>query len=61
VDQVSSDMGSIFIGTDVERLVRNAGINTLIFTGIATDLGTEANVRASLNRDFYTVIASDAY
>jgi hypothetical protein len=36
------DTGSIFIGTEVERLVRNAGINTLIFTGIDTDLGIES-------------------
>jgi nicotinamidase-related amidase len=53
------DTGIIFIGKDVERLVRNAGINTLIFTGIATDLAIESNARESL-RDFYTVIASDA-
>src|ERR671930_1849784 len=38
------DTGSIFIGTDVERLVRNAGVNTL-FAGLATDLGIESNAR----------------
>jgi nicotinamidase-related amidase len=54
------DTASIFMGTDFERLVRNAGINTLIFTGIATNLGVESNVRESLNRDFYTVVVSDA-
>jgi nicotinamidase-related amidase len=54
------DTGSIFISTDFERLVRNAGINTLIFTGIATELGIESNARESLNRDFYTVVVSDA-
>jgi nicotinamidase-related amidase len=54
------DTGSIFIGTDFERLVRNAGVDTLIFTGIATDLGVESNARESLNRDFYTVITADA-
>jgi nicotinamidase-related amidase len=41
-------------------LVRNLGISTLIFTGIATDLAVESNARESLNRDFYTVIAADA-
>lgn len=40
--------------------MKNAGINTLIFTGIATELGIESNVRESLNRDFYTVVVSDA-
>ena len=48
------DTASILIGTDFERLVRNAGINTLIFAGIATDLAIESNARESLNRDFYT-------
>jgi nicotinamidase-related amidase len=46
------DTGSIFIETDFERLVRNLGISTLIFTGIATDLAVESNARESLNRDF---------
>jgi nicotinamidase-related amidase len=54
------DTASIFIGTEFERMVRNADINTLIFTGIATELGIESNARESLNRDFYTVVVSDA-
>lgn len=50
---------SIFIGTDFERIVRNAGITTIIFTGIATEFGIESSARDSLNRDFYTVVVSD--
>jgi nicotinamidase-related amidase len=51
---------SIFIGTDFERIIRNAGITTIIFTGISTELGVESSARDALNRDFYPVIVSDA-
>jgi nicotinamidase-related amidase len=51
---------SIFIGTDFERMIRNAGITTIVFTGIATELGVESSARDALNRDFYPVIVSDA-
>jgi len=33
---------SIFIGTDFERIVKNAGITTIVFTGIPTGLGLES-------------------
>ena len=51
---------NIFIGTDFERMVRNAGITTIVFTGISTELGVESSARDALNRDFYPVIVSDA-
>jgi nicotinamidase-related amidase len=51
---------SIFIGTDFERMIRNAGITTVIFTGIATEIGVEPSVRDALNKDFYSVVVSDA-
>src|SRR4051794_15165471 len=51
---------SIFIGTDFERMIRNAGVTTVVFTGIATELGIESSARDALNRDFYPVIVSDA-
>jgi nicotinamidase-related amidase len=51
---------SIFIGTDFERIIRNAGITTIVFTGISTELGVESSARDALNRDFYPVIVSDA-
>src|SRR5919112_3289562 len=40
---------SIFIGTDFERIIRNAGITTVVFTGIATELGVESSARDALN------------
>ena len=56
---ITKHTASIFIGTDFERMVRNAGITTIIFTGIATELGVESSARDALNRDFYPVIVSD--
>ena len=41
-------------------MVRNAGIRTLIFTGIATEIGVESSARDASNRGFYSVIAEDA-
>jgi nicotinamidase-related amidase len=57
---ITKHTASIFIGTDFERMVRNAGITTIVFTGISTELGIESSARDALNRDFYPVIVSDA-
>ncbi len=57
---ITKHTASIFIGTDFERMIRNAGITTIVFTGIATELGVESSARDALNRDFYPVIVSDA-
>jgi len=50
---------SIFIGTNFEYLMRNRGINTLIFTGIATEIGVESSARDASNRGFFPVVVSD--
>jgi nicotinamidase-related amidase len=57
---ITKHTASIFIGTDFERMIRNAGITTIIFSGISTELGVESSARDALNRDFYPVIVSDA-
>jgi len=57
---VFKNTASIFIGTNFELMVHNAGITTLIFTGIATEFGIESSGRDSSNRGFFTVIAKDA-
>jgi nicotinamidase-related amidase len=57
---ITKHTASIFIGTDFERMVRNAGITTIVFIGISTELGVESSARDALNRDFYSVIVSDA-
>ncbi len=50
---------SIFIGTNFENMMRNRGITTLIFTGIATEFGIESSARDASNRGFYPVVISD--
>jgi len=57
---VPKNTASIFIGTNFELMVRNAGITTLIFAGIATEFGIESSGRDSSNRGFFTVIGKDA-
>ena len=57
---ITKHTASVFIGTDFERMIRNAGITTIIFSGISTELGVESSTRDALNRDFYTVIVSNA-
>lgn len=50
---------SIFIGTNFENMMRSRGITTLIFTGIATEIGIESSARDAANRGFYPVVVSD--
>ena len=51
---------SMFIGTNFEMLLRNAGITTIIITGIATEFGVESTARDAFNRGFFPVIIADA-
>jgi nicotinamidase-related amidase len=50
---------SIFIDTGFERMLRSAGIATVIFSGIATECGIESSARDAFSRGFYSVVASD--
>jgi nicotinamidase-related amidase len=50
---------SIFVGTNFEYMMRNRNITTLIFTGIATEMGIESSARDASNRGFYPVVVSD--
>jgi len=56
---IEKSTASIFIGTNFEYLMRSRGITTLLFTGIATELGIESSARDAANRGFYPVIISD--
>ncbi len=57
--RIEKPTASIFIGTNFENLMRNRGITTLIFTGIATEMGIESSARDASNRGFYPVVVSD--
>lgn len=56
---IEKSTASIFIGTNFEYMMRNRGITTLIFTGIATEFGIESSARDASNRGFYPVVVSD--
>ena len=50
---------SIFIGTHFEQMMRVKGIQTIIFTGITTEIGIASSARDSANRGFYTIVVED--
>ena len=56
---IDKHTASIFIDTGFERMLRNAGIITVVFTGIATEFGVESSARDAFNRGFYSVVVSD--
>lgn len=57
---INKNTASLFIGTNFELMIRNAGINTLYFTGIATEIGVETSARHGQNLGFITIIVKDA-
>lgn len=57
---VPKNTASIFIGTNVEQMLHNAGITSIVFTGIATEIGIESSARDALNRGFFPIIITDA-
>ena len=57
---IPKNTASMFIGTNFEMLLRNAGITTIVFTGIATEMGVESSARDASNRGFFPVIITDA-
>ena len=57
---IPKNTASMFIGTNFEMMIRNTGINTLIFAGIATEMGIESSGRDAGNRGFFSIIARDA-
>jgi len=50
---------SAFIGTDLERLLRDAGIGSLVIVGVATNNSVEATVRMAGNLGFETYLVED--
>jgi nicotinamidase-related amidase len=50
---------NIFLGTNFEPMLRNRNITTILFTGIATEIGVESSARDASNRGFYPVVLSD--
>lgn len=57
---LNKNTASIFIGTNFEYMIRNASIQTIFFTGIATEIGVETSARHAMNLGFLPVIIEDA-
>ncbi len=57
---INKNTASIFVGTNFELMMRNAGISTVVFTGISTEIGIESSARDASNRGFFPVIVTDA-
>ncbi|MCL4478616.1 MAG: cysteine hydrolase [Deltaproteobacteria bacterium] len=56
---INKHTASIFIGTHFEHMMRNKGITTLLFTGIATEFGIDSSARDAANRGFYPIVVED--
>ncbi len=48
-----------FHGTDLELILRSRGIDTVIITGIATNVCCETTAREAMVRDFHVLFLSD--
>jgi nicotinamidase-related amidase len=57
---IRKQTNSAFIGTDLERRLREANQNTLIVTGVITNNSVEATVRMAGNLGFDTFLVEDA-
>jgi nicotinamidase-related amidase len=53
---INKHTASLFVGTHVEYLLRNKGIETVVFTGISTEFGIASSARDASNRGFYPVV-----
>jgi nicotinamidase-related amidase len=50
----------VFNSTNIEYLLRNIGIDTLVVTGFLTDQCVDHTVRDAADRGFYSICVSDA-
>jgi nicotinamidase-related amidase len=51
---------SIFVGTNFDLLMKNSGKTTVVFTGIATEIGVETSARDAFAYGYIPVIVKDA-
>jgi biuret amidohydrolase len=49
-----------FDGTTLDTILRVAGVDTLVLVGIATDVAVESTARVASDRQYRTIVVSDA-
>jgi len=49
-----------FDGTVLDTILRVAGVDTIVLVGIATDVAVESTARAASDRQYRTIVVSDA-
>jgi biuret amidohydrolase len=49
-----------FDGTPLDTILRVAGVDTLVLVGIATDVAVESTARVASDRQYRTIVVSDA-
>ncbi|MGI5219098.1 cysteine hydrolase family protein [Nocardia sp. CA-290969] len=57
---VSHPGTSAFATTPLDSILRHAGVDTLVFTGVATNVTVEGTARSATDLGYQVVIASDA-
>jgi len=57
---IDKSVNSAFIGTPLERELRDGGIERVVITGVITNNSVEATARMSGNLGFDTIVVSDA-
>ncbi len=56
---VSKHRYDAFQGTDLDLILRNHGIRTLVLTGVVTNVCVETTARAGFVRDYYIAVVED--
>jgi nicotinamidase-related amidase len=57
---IDKNSSSPFNGTGIDQLLRNLGINTLVVTGMATDMCVETTSRDAADRGYKVIAVEDA-
>jgi nicotinamidase-related amidase len=58
--QVRKHRYSAFAGTDLDMLLRSAGVRSVVVTGVSTNACVESTLRAAFDLDYYVAVPPDA-
>jgi len=57
---IDKNASSAFNGTGIDQLLRNLGLETLVVTGMATDMCVETTARDAADRGYNVIVVEDA-